>query len=56
MIRIMTFQLSSNDWGACSKLTYLLRRTIRVHESYLHVTLCVTFMFTLYKVKELNRA
>ena len=55
----MTFQLSSNDWGACSKLTYLLRHAIiRVHDPYYmlsQVTLCNTFMFTLYIVKDINQ-
>ena len=37
-----------------------LRHTLRVHDSYLHavyqVTLCATFMFTLYRVKDRNHA
>ena len=58
MIRIMTFQLSSNDWGACSKLTYLHFAILLYEYTSLivHATFCATFMFTLYRVKEINQA
>ena len=55
----MTFQLSSNDWGACSKLTCLDFATLLYECTILYmlsqVTLCNTFMFTLYIVIDINQ-
>ena len=42
----MTFQLSSNDWGACSKLTcFTTPHTIRVHESFTCYLVCHPYVY-----------